>query len=175
MYFHTTVDTPAVFLVATEERIIQIQPFDDGGSDGWRKILPNLEISGATVLDVDVMENKIYWINEVEKVSALLYINPYTFINVIWHVYLLYLQRIYRLSRTTSQSDGLELECVVCCCVESPADLAVDWYGRNLYWTDSELRTIEISKLDGSERSIFAIIPPDLGAPSLITVDPVRG
>lgn len=66
--------------------------------------------------------------------------------------------------------------CVVCCCLSSPEDLAVDWYGRNLYWTDSKLRVIEISKLDGSERTIFALIPEQLyGAPSLIAVDPVRG
>ena len=66
--------------------------------------------------------------------------------------------------------------CVVCCCLNSPEDLAVDWYGRNLYWTDSKLRVIEISKLDGSERTIFALISEQLyGAPSLIDVDPIRG
>ena len=66
-------------------------------------------------------------------------------------------------------------ECVVCCCLKAPEHVAVDWYGRNLYWTDSELRVIEISKLDGSERSVFALIPEELQAPSVIKVDPLRG
>lgn len=72
-------------------------------------------------------------------------------------------------------SETLGPECIVCCCLGTPEDLAVDWFGRNLYWTDSELRIIEISKLDGSERTTFAIIPRHVGAPSLIVVDPLRG
>ena len=88
-------------------------------------------------------------------------------------LFFFYLQRIYRQSINDTESNGPE--CVVCCCLGSPDDVAVDWYGRNLYWTDSKLGVIEISKLDGSERSIFAIIREDLGAPSFINVDPVRG
>ena len=86
---------------------------------------------------------------------------------------IIYLQKIYRHSINITESSGPE--CVVCCCLGSPEDIAVDWYGRNLYWTDSTLHTIEISKLDGSQRSIYALIPEDLGAISLINVDPVRG
>ena len=64
---------------------------------------------------------------------------------------------------------------MVCCCLSAPEHIAVDWYGRNLYWTDSDLGVIEIAKLDGSERSIFALIPEGFGAPSVIKVDPLRG
>ena len=82
------------------------------------------------------------------------------------------LQRIYRLSVGES---GSESECIVCCCLSSPENLAVDWLGRNLYWTDSDLYTIEIAKLDGSERTTFATIPKEMGGPSLVKVDPIRG
>ena len=82
-------------------------------------------------------------------------------------------QRIYRRSINSTESD--EVECVVCCCLSAPEHIAVDWYGRNLYWTDSDLGIIEISRLDGSERTIFALIPEELGAPSVIKVDPLRG
>lgn len=33
--------------------------------------------------------------------------------------------------------------------------LAVDWVGRNLYWTDYVLETIEVSKLDGTHRTVL--------------------
>ena len=87
-YYHTTVDTPAVFLIATAERIVQLQPFDDDGSDGWRDTLPDLDISGATVLDVDVMENRIYWINKAEKVSTVLSNDPLLFMSLGYLFYL---------------------------------------------------------------------------------------
>uniref|UniRef100_A0A8D0H975 Low-density lipoprotein receptor-related protein 2 n=1 Tax=Sphenodon punctatus TaxID=8508 RepID=A0A8D0H975_SPHPU len=34
--------------------------------------------------------------------------------------------------------------------------IAVDWVGRNLYWTDFVLETIEVSRLDGSHRTLVA-------------------
>ena len=57
----------------------------------------------------------------------------------------------------------------------TPADLAVDWFGKNLYWTDSTRRVIEVAKLDGSRRIILYKVPSDLGAPTLIVLDPLRG
>ena len=83
------------------------------------------------------------------------------------------MQHIYRRSMNSSESG--EVECVVCCCLSAPEHIAVDWYGRNLYWTDSQLGIIEVSKLDGTERSIFALIPELYGAPSVIKIDPLRG
>jgi len=36
-----------------------------------------------------------------------------------------------------------------------PDGLAVDWVGRNLYWCDNLLNTIEVSTLSGSMRKIL--------------------
>ena len=57
--------------------------------------------------------------------------------------------------------------------LDSPAGLAVDWVSRKLYWTDSEVGRIEVSNLDGSQRSV--LIWEGLGQPRDITVDPVSG
>ena len=61
------------------------------------------------------------------------------------------------------------------CCLVTPEDLAVDWLGRNLYWTDSNRRVIEVAKLDGGGRTILAQIPKSFGSPSFIALDSTRG
>ena len=33
--------------------------------------------------------------------------------------------------------------------------IAVDWIGRNFYWTDISLRTIDVAKLDGSHKTVL--------------------
>ena len=33
---------------------------------------------------------------------------------------------------------------IITCCLATPKDLAVDWLGSNLYWTDSERGVIEV-------------------------------
>ena len=39
--------------------------------------------------------------------------------------------------------------------LKHPNGLAVDWIGRNLYWSDNLLNTIEVSKLDGRYRKVL--------------------
>ncbi|XP_014780688.1 low-density lipoprotein receptor-related protein 2, partial [Octopus bimaculoides] len=48
--------------------------------------------------------------------------------------------------------------------------LAVDWIGRNLYWTDSSKRTIEVSNLRGDHRMI--LLKQNQSRPRAIKVDP---
>lgn len=48
--------------------------------------------------------------------------------------------------------------------------LAVDWVGRNLYWTDYVLETIEVSKLDGSHRTV--LVSENVTNPRGLVLDP---
>ena len=58
-------------------------------------------------------------------------------------------------------------------CLSKPTDLAVDWAGLNIYWTDAQRRVIEVAKAtDGSGRSVVAKLP--LG-PDQLALDPRRG
>ena len=69
-------------------------------------------------------------------------------------------------------------ETVVSCCLTAPEDLAVDWFGRNLYWTDSQRKVIEVARLDGEGgrgRSVIAIVNSSLGPPGNIALDPLGG
>ena len=49
----------------------------------------------------------------------------------------------------------------------------MDWLGRNIYWTDSWLDTIEVAMLNGSHRR--TLISSDLVDPRAIIVDPPSG
>ena len=51
--------------------------------------------------------------------------------------------------------------------------LAVDWVGRNLYWTDYVLETIEVSKLDGTHRTV--LISQNVTNPRGLVLDPRDG
>ena len=66
-------------------------------------------------------------------------------------------------------------ETVISCCLTEPEDLAVDWLGHNLYWTDSGRRVIEFSQLNGTLRSVLTFIPINLGPPQHIALDPFGG
>lgn len=48
--------------------------------------------------------------------------------------------------------------------------LAVDWVGRNLYWTDYVLETVEVSKLDGSHRTVLVSV--NVTNPRALVLDP---
>lgn len=57
--------------------------------------------------------------------------------------------------------------------VDSPDGIAVDWVGRNLYWTDKVTDRIEMSRLNGSSRRI--LISDGLQEPRAIVLDPFEG
>jgi len=57
--------------------------------------------------------------------------------------------------------------------IDSPDGLAVDWVGRNLYWTDKGTDRIEMSRLNGSLR--HTLISEGLQEPRAIVLDPFEG
>ena len=69
---YTPLDAPLVAFIATEESIWHVEHYtDSSGFESWdRRDEKTLDISGATALDVDIIENKIYWINSNDKVHT---------------------------------------------------------------------------------------------------------
>lgn len=57
--------------------------------------------------------------------------------------------------------------------VKLPEGIAVDWIGRNLYWSDTGTDRIEVCHLNGSSRRV--LISENLGEPRAIVVDPGEG
>ncbi len=57
--------------------------------------------------------------------------------------------------------------------VKSAEGLAIDWISRNMYFADSETRTIEVASLNGKHRK--ALIKSHLKNPRGIAVDPIDG
>lgn len=55
----------------------------------------------------------------------------------------------------------------------SPEGIAIDHMSRNMYWTDSILDRIEVSRLDGSHRRV--LFDNDLINPRPIIADPAHG
>lgn len=51
-----------------------------------------------------------------------------------------------------------------------PETIAVDWVGRNLYWTDSVLENIEVSTLDGRYRKV--LLNKNITSPRGLVLDP---
>ena len=60
---------------------------------------------------------------------------------------------------------------VITCCYGTISDIAVDWWGRNLYWTDKTRGQVGVSKLDGTGHQVLA---SGLGQPSLLVINPYK-
>jgi nidogen (entactin) len=55
----------------------------------------------------------------------------------------------------------------------SPEGVAVDWLTGNIYWTDSILNRIEVSRNDGTNRKV--LLDTGLVNPRAIVADPLGG
>lgn len=71
------------------------------------------------VLDFDVIDNWIYWIDILFKIISRVFMN------------------------------GSVLEYVVEFGLDYLEGMVVDWFGKNLYWVDIGMNWIEVLKLDG--------------------------
>lgn len=102
-------------------------------------------LTNAVALDYDWLEQCIYWSDVTALGSSIKRLCPHNSTYQVLH------------SATLQNPDGI----------------AVDWVGRNLYWCDKGLDTIEVSKLDGKYRKI--LIKTNLMEPRAITLNPTEG
>ncbi|XP_069472259.1 low-density lipoprotein receptor-related protein 2 isoform X2 [Ambystoma mexicanum] len=91
-------------------------------------------------IDFDSVTNRIYWSDTTQ--------------DKIWSAY----------------ENGTDRAIVFDSGVTVTESLAVDWIGRNFYWTDYVLETIEVSKLDGSHRTV--LISENVSHPRGLVLDP---
>ena len=65
-------------------------------------------------------------------------------------------------------------ETIISSRLNSIMGMAVDWIGRNLYWTDEGLRAIFVASLENPEKRLL-LLSENLTHPRSITVDPTHG
>lgn len=78
------------------------------------------------------------------------------------------LKKIFR-----STINGTDLTEIVSTGIDVVEDIAVDWVGRNLYWTDYGMETIEVVTLDGNYRTV--LFSENITNPRAIELDPRDG
>jgi low density lipoprotein receptor-related protein 5/6 len=69
--------------------------------------------------------------------------------------------------------NGTNVEVIIEFGLESPDSIAVDWVANNIYWSDSILKRIQVSKSDGTSKRV--ILWKNLGIPTTIVLDPASG
>ncbi|XP_022241765.1 low-density lipoprotein receptor-related protein 2-like [Limulus polyphemus] len=77
------------------------------------------------------------------------------------------LKKIYRMKK------GEEPEIVIDSGLDLVEGLAVDWVGRNLYWVDSRLKTLEVSTLNGEHRLV--LLTENITQPRGLCIDSREG
>jgi Low-density lipoprotein receptor repeat class B len=70
--------------------------------------------------------------------------------------------------------DGTKREVVISTGINNCEGLAIDWMGRNIYWTDDALMMIKVAKLDNVNMT-KTLIYGNLHHPRDIVVDPKKG
>lgn len=87
--------------------------------------LPIPNMHSASSFDIDIAENRIYWIDSEIKMIASSYLN------------------------------GSDSGYIIQVGLGVPRNLAFDWISKNLYWTDIEFNRIEVSRSNGWFRRVL--------------------
>lgn len=66
-------------------------------------------------------------------------------------------------------SNGTSMKILFSCDIVAPLGMAIDKSGRNLYWTDSGTKRIEVGRLDGTQRKV--LITDGIDKPIAIILD----
>lgn len=107
-------------------------------------VVPIAGLVNPSSFDVNMPKNTVYWIDSKQRPT------------------------IYR-----SFINGSNTEPIVHLSIDSPQSVAIDWIANNLYWTDSELKRIEVSRLDGTFRRV--LFHDSKKIPHSLAVDPISG
>lgn len=107
-------------------------------------VLPISGVHGAVVLDYHYRKNYL----------------------LIADVNLDIIRRINLLNLTDSKT-------IVNADLHTPNGIAVDWIADNLYWSDTDRKVIEVSRLDGSCRK--KLIYENMGDPRSLIIHPKKG
>ena len=99
----------------------------------------NTNISRPVAVDYDPLEGKVYWTDVTLKLVA------------------------------SSFPNGSAVEVIADNNLYIPGGLAVNYVGRNIYWTDEGTNRIEVAKLDGSSRR--GLITSSVEKPRAILLD----
>jgi DNA-binding beta-propeller fold protein YncE len=75
--------------------------------------------------------------------------------------------------RRVNMKDTTDSKIIVSTGLNTPNGIAVDWLANNLYWTDTAMKKIEVSRLDGTSRKV--ILTENLDDPRAIILYPKRG
>ncbi|CAG5126006.1 unnamed protein product, partial [Candidula unifasciata] len=105
--------------------------------------LPLPPFRSLTAIDIDVNKSHIYFSDTV-------------------------LKKIFR-----TDINGTNLTEIVATGIDVVEDIAVDWIGQNLYWTDYGMETIEVVNLSGENRMV--LFSENITNPRAIEVDPRDG
>ena len=108
-------------------------------------VVPLTSVVNSIAIDYDPISNRVFWTDLADQQQAI----------------------------RSANLDGSNETDVVISDVDHPDGVAVDWLGRNLFWTDSGTDRIEIARLDGSSRRV--LISEDLDEPRSIALDPING
>ncbi|KAK0146060.1 Low-density lipoprotein receptor-related protein 2 [Merluccius polli] len=103
-------------------------------------VAPVASGSGIVAVDFDRLTSRIFWADATQR--------------KIW----------------SSFENGTEKREVFSAGLMVPESLAVDWVGRNLYWTDSVMETVEVSTLDGAFRKV--LLSKNVSSPRGLVLDP---